>query len=91
MRVDFDGACTIQRMEELLQTMRQTLAGADEPVTLGFSRVQEADLAFFQLLLATRKSFAGQGKELRFAPDLPPHLGVAARLSGCAELADQPA
>lgn len=87
MRIDFSGSCTVQRMEELQQTVRDAANDPAAKVELGFAGVEDVDLSFFQLLHGVRRSFAAKGKDLIFLEDLPPALAPKARLCGFSQWA----
>jgi hypothetical protein len=61
----FGGPQTIANIEESCVSIRATLAESGA-VELDLTAVTEVDLAFVQLLVATRKSAATVGKALRW-------------------------
>lgn len=61
--VKLSGAQTIREAEGTLLALRDALA-AEQSVTLDCEAVEEADLAFLQLILAARKSARQAGKSL---------------------------
>ena len=61
----FEGPQTIAMVEEALGRLRGAVA-AGETFEIDLTAVTEADLAFVQLLLATRRSVAASGRGLRW-------------------------
>ncbi len=86
MNISFEGPCTVQQAHNLQTLLLQALQTATEPVVLSFSNVDDADLSFFQLLLACKRSFKAAGKELIFKRDLPKDLIPAAQRTAFKEL-----
>lgn len=74
--VRLSGAQTIREAEGALQTLRDALA-AEQSIALDCDGVEEADLAFLQLVLAARKSARHAGKTLGMtAPAAGPLLAA---------------
>jgi hypothetical protein len=74
--VRLSGAQTIREAEGTLQALRDALAAAPS-VALDCDAVEEADLAFLQLILAARKSARQAGKNLNMtAPASGPLLAA---------------
>ena len=86
MRVRFSGSCTVERMEELVSSMNEAVARADNRVEIDLNLVTEVDLAFFQLLHGARRSLDVLGKSLICAAPLPSHLAHKAALCGFSKL-----
>ncbi len=86
MNIILEGDCTVQRSAEILQQLRRALIEAQDVLTLSFARVEDADLSFFQLLEATRRSCEAAGKKLVLQADFPQRLGAYARRTGFDEL-----
>lgn len=61
----FSGAQTIANIEDSCEILRNALARCDA-LDVDLTAVTEADLAFAQLIIATRKSAAAMGKALRW-------------------------
>ncbi|MBC7952543.1 MAG: STAS domain-containing protein [Rhodospirillaceae bacterium] len=70
--VNFGGTQTIVNVEEACALLRAALTDNDA-LHIDLMAVTEADLAFAQLIIATRKSTAAAGKALswRVVPDGP--------------------
>lgn len=90
MRIDFSGACTVERMEELQQLVHQAAATADDQVEIGLAQIVDVDLAFFQLLHGAKKSLDALGKALVCAGPLPAHLTHKAALCGFSAICAHP-
>lgn len=80
-----DGTCTVERAEDLRQTLLQAL-DKEETVEVSFAKVEEVDISFFQLLHAVRLSGASRGRKVVFHQDLPGHLGFKARMVGLEQI-----
>ncbi len=89
MRITFSGYCTVERLEELLQSVNKAVASADNQLVIELAQVVDADLAFFQLLHGTRRTLDSLGKKLVCADPLPSHLARKAALCGFSELGGQ--
>ncbi len=77
------GKCTVEHAAALRQALLEAIAAA--PVlTLDVSGVEEADITFLQLLLATAVSLEQNGGSLRRYGPVSPAALAAARVSGFA-------
>jgi len=79
--IQYKGNCTVDRIGELREQLMEAMSRG-ESTRLSIREVQEADLAFFQLLHAARQSFAEHGVALELAADLPHRLAEAAQRTG---------
>jgi len=86
MEIVFEGACRVDRFEELRERLMSGLKLQDGRVTCSMKAVTEADLSFFQLLHAAKKSYATAGVELMMLSYLPAALKARANLAGLPEL-----
>jgi anti-anti-sigma regulatory factor len=71
MDIELSGDCTVNRVEEIAGTLREALASG-KPLVLHLGGVSQADLSFFQLLLALAASCRERGLALEVATGLPP-------------------
>lgn len=86
MNIELKGSCTIQRSEELLEMLREAVAGEADTVAVSFAAIEDADLSFFQLIEALRRSCQTMGKKLVLQKDLPAELASRAQYTGFAEI-----
>ncbi|GAB7081679.1 STAS domain-containing protein [Megalodesulfovibrio paquesii] len=85
MEITFPPHCTVEHAQAIKATLLQALqAGGD--VHCSFSRVAEADLSFFQLLTAARRSCEDAGVALICARDLHPDFRCAALATNWGDL-----
>lgn len=85
MVFEFNGECTIERADEIRQSLLQTIHGNDR-ITLRFAGVARADLTFFQLLGAAVRTCDEAGKKLELKNDLPAKLALGAKMTGFARI-----
>ncbi|WP_027184182.1 STAS domain-containing protein [Desulfovibrio inopinatus] len=85
MNIEFEGDLTVERAADIKQQLLDALS-TGESVELGFSKAADADLTFFQLLHAAKKSFAARQQPLILKKDLPEHLAFKAQVSGMEEI-----
>lgn len=82
----FEGRCTVDRAEELRAALLAGL-GEKDGITIDLSRVEEADLSFYQLLHSAMVSYRAKGALLTILPNLPEAFRDAADRCGLASLA----
>lgn len=87
MEFEFDGECTIERADEIRQSLLNTIDKNDH-ISLRFARVEYADLTFFQLLGAVIRTCDAAGKTLEMKNDLPAKLTLNARMTGFAHIVE---
>lgn len=85
MNIILDGQCTVERAEDLRNTLLQALE-QEGTVEVSFSQVEDADISFFQLLHAVRLSGVSRGRTVVFHQDLPERLGFKARMAGLEQI-----
>jgi ABC-type transporter Mla MlaB component len=73
MDIELSGDCTVDKAEEIAARLREAVASGG-PLVLHLERVSQADLSFFQLLLALAASCRERGLALEVAGALPPEL-----------------
>jgi len=77
MEIELSGDCTVSRAEEIARILSEAVA-LGEPLVLHLDRVNQADLSFYQLLLALAASCRDRGLVLEVASGLPPELEAKA-------------
>lgn len=85
MKIELNGACTVERGEELKQLLLQSLE-KEAKIEIDFQGITDADLSFFLLLHAAQKSARELGKELILLPNLPENLAQRALWTGFSDL-----
>ena len=85
MRLDFSGECCASQAQEIKERLLAALVSG-EPVECHFSGMTAADMSFFELLHAAKKSFTEKGREIVFTPELHGELSREAAWSGWARL-----
>ena len=75
------GKCTVEHATSLREALLAA-TGLGKPLALDVSGVEDADLTFLQLLLATAQTLDKRGAGLTRAGELPRPLADAARVSG---------
>lgn len=75
------GKCTVEHAVTLRDALL-TAVGAGKSLALDVSAVEDADLTFLQLLLATAQTLDKRGAGLVRLGAIPPALAEAARVSG---------
>ncbi|MBF0182281.1 MAG: STAS domain-containing protein [Magnetococcales bacterium] len=86
MKIELEGACTVERAAEIRTLLLGALAG-HEKCEIGFARVTEVDLSFFQLLHAALHSFTRAGRTLTLKNDLDPQFATKASRAGLKRIA----
>jgi hypothetical protein len=89
MELQFADSCVIDQAETMKQKLLKALESPGKTV-LSFKGVTSADISFFMLIHAAKRSFAAKDKELVLTADLPVDLADKARWSGLPELIPPP-
>jgi anti-anti-sigma regulatory factor len=87
----FQGPCGVERAGEFHQALQEAVR-ACEGLTLDLSGVEKADLSFYQLLAATRKTLERLGKKPLKLVGVPHSVLERARNCGleeCLQLGDE--
>ena len=85
MDLKLEGAYNVERANELRDVLLEALK-AEGDISLSFAEVTEADLTFFNLLHALRKSCESEGKHVIMQADLPGGMAQRAAWTGFAEI-----
>jgi anti-anti-sigma regulatory factor len=75
------GKCTVEHAAALREALL-TVTSLGKPVTLDISGVEDADITFLQLLLATAQTLEKRGASLSREGPVSRGVGEAARISG---------
>jgi ABC-type transporter Mla MlaB component len=78
--IAFKGSCTIENAQAIATELGREMTG-NEDIFFDLAAVESADLSFFQLLSACRRSYNAKKGSLTFR-DLPEDLSDMARKSG---------
>ena len=89
MEIVFPKRCIVEHAQEIKALLLEALAQGGD-IRCSFKEVAEADLSFFQLLTALRRSCEESGRGLTLAADLPAHLSRAACATNWAAIVAAP-
>lgn len=79
--VAISGKCTVEHATALREALLAA-TGPGKPVVLDISEVEDADITFLQLLLATTQTLEKRGASLSREGSISRAVGEAARISG---------
>ncbi|AGW12319.1 STAS domain-containing protein [Megalodesulfovibrio gigas] len=89
MDIVFPKRCIVEHAQDIKAMLLEALARGGE-IRCSFKNVVEADLSFFQLLTALKRSCEESGRLLTLTADLPPHLSRAACVTNWAAIVAAP-